>query len=124
MRRWLLGIAVSCVFSGGCALLPAAQEEARATRYKTPSELYDKALGYYQSGKYVPARDLFHEYIGQYPESRIFRIALYYLGHCYQMLGEDKEALALYDRVVTTWGDEDFWGQQALARIKQIKGQE
>ena len=104
----------------GCALLPAAQEET-AVRYKSPSELYDKALGYYQSGQYARARELFHEYIGQYSDSKILKIAIYYLGHCYQMLGEDKEALALYNRVVTTYGDDDFWGEQALARIKQIK---
>ncbi len=107
----------------GCAFLPAAQEEGTA-RYKSPSELYDKALGYYQSGKYAKARDLFHEYAGQYPDSKILRIAIYYLGHCYQMLAEDKEALALYNRIVATYGDEDFWGKQAMARMKQIKGEE
>jgi TolA-binding protein len=107
----------------GCALLPAAQDE-ETVRYKSPSELYDKALAYYQSGKYAKARDLFHEYVGQYPESKILKIAIYYLGHCYQMLGDEKEALALYNRVVATYGDEDFWGAQAMARIKQIKGEE
>lgn len=107
----------------GCALLMETGEEAPA-RYKTPSALYDQALAYYQSGKYARARDLFHEYVGQYPDSRILRIAIYYLGHCYQMLGDDKEALALYNRVVTTYGDEDFWGGQAMARIKQVKGEE
>jgi TolA-binding protein len=105
----------------GCIFLPAAPDE-ETVHYKSPSELYDKALGYYQSGQYARARDLFHEYVGQYPESKVLRIAIYYLGHCYQMLGEDKEAMALYNRVVTTYGDEDFWGAQAMARIKQIKG--
>ncbi len=106
-----------------CILLPAAQEE-ETFRYKNPSDLYDKALAYYQSGQYAKASDLFHEYIGQYPDSKVLRIAIYYLGHCYQMLGEDKDALALYNRVVTIYGDEDFWGEQAMARIKQIKGVE
>jgi len=108
--------------ANGCMFLPAVQDEEVA-RYNNPSELYDKALGYYQSGKYARARDLFHEYVGQYTDSKILRIAIYYLGHCYQMLGDDREALALYNRVVTTYGDEDFWGAQALARIKQIKGE-
>jgi TolA-binding protein len=107
----------------GCALLPAAQEEG-ILRYKSPSVLYDKALAYYQSGKYAKARDLFHEYVGQYPDSKILRIAIYYLGHCYQMLGDDKEAFALYNRVVTTYGDQDFWGEQAMARIQQLKGEQ
>jgi TolA-binding protein len=106
-----------------CAFLPAAQEE-NGVRYKSPSDLYDKALGYYQSGKYARARDLFHAYVGMYPDSKVLRIAIYYLGHCYQMQGENKEALALYHRVVSTYGDEDFWGGQAMARIKQIKGED
>lgn len=99
----------------------AVPQEEKVARYKSPSQLYDRALGFYQSGQYAKARDLFHEYVGQFPESRIFRIALYYLGYCYQMLGEDKDALALYNRVVSTYGDEDFWGEQAMARIQQIK---
>jgi TolA-binding protein len=115
---------VTFLFLGnGCIFLPAVQDE-ETVRYKSPSELYDKALGYYQAGQYARARDLFHEYVGQYPESKILRIAIYYLGHCYQMLGQDKEALAFYNRVVTTYGDEDFWGAQAMMRIKQIKGGE
>ena len=118
----LVFIGMSMGFTA-CALLPAAQDED-VVRYKNPSELYDKALACYQSGQYAKARDLFHEYVGTYADSKILRIAIYYLGHCYQMLAEDKEALDLYNRVVTTYGDEDFWGQQAMARIKQIKGGE
>jgi TolA-binding protein len=130
MRRgtpWRARINTACflifmaISFSSCAFLPAAQEE-ESVRYKSPSELYDKALGLYQSGKYAKARNLFHEYVGQYPDSKILRIAIYYLGHCYQMLGEDQEALALYNRIIATYGDEDFWGAQAMARIQQIKG--
>lgn len=120
--RTVLSLTLVAVFQG-CVFLPAAQDQ-EVVRYESPSALYDKALAYYQSGKYARARDLFHEYVGLFPDSRILRIAIYYLGHCYQMLGEDREALALYNRVVTTYGDEDFWGAQAMARIKQVKGEE
>lgn len=122
MRSLVFIILVTSMCFSGCIFLPAVQDE-ETIRYKSPSELYDKALAYYQSGQYAKARGLFHEYVGQYPDSKILRIAIYYLGHCYQMTGDDKEALALYNRVVTTYGDEDFWGEQAMARIKQIKGE-
>ena len=119
--RTLFLIFMLMSFSGCASVLGIPEEEV--SHYKTPSDLYDKAVGYYESGQYAKARDLFHEYVGTYPESKILKIAVYYLGHCYQMLGDDKEALALYNRVVTTYGDEDFWGAQAMARIKQIKGE-
>jgi TolA-binding protein len=106
----------------GCAMLQPDQDNAEEVpRYKSPTELYEKALAYYQSGKYSRAKELFHQYIGQFPDSLMYPTALYELAHCYQMLGETKEALALYNRLVTTYGDQDFWGEQAMARIKQIK---
>jgi TolA-binding protein len=115
---FILFMIVAGIGAGGCAMLP--EQEDAAPRYTSPSELYDRALDSYQKGQYARARDLFHEYTGQFPDSRIFRVALYYLAHCYQMLSQDKEALALYNRIVADHGDEDFWGQQALARIRQI----
>ncbi len=103
----------------GCALLPAQEDEA--PRYASASVLYDKAFDAYQKAQYAKARELWHVYIGTYPQSLVLKAALYYLAHCHQMLGEDKEAVALYDRIITTYGDEDFWGQQAMLRRKQIK---
>ena len=122
--RWVVVLFLGgmlIVAGGGCAMLQDNTEEM--PRYKSPSELYDKALGYYQSGQYAKAKELFHQYIGQYPDSLIYKTALYELAHCYQMLGETKEALALYNRLVTTYGDQDFWGDQAMQRIKQINGE-
>ncbi len=112
-------LALFVTAGSGCALLPAQDNEA--PRYAAPSVLYDKAFDCYQKAHYRKAKELWHEYIGAYPESRVLKAALYYLAHCYQMLGEDKEAMALYDRIITTYGDEDFWGQQAMLRRKQIK---
>ena len=112
-------LALLVAAGGGCALLPAQEDEA--PRYASASVLYDKAFDVYQKGQYAKARELWYVYIGTYPQSLVLKAALYYLAHCHQMLGEDKEALALYDRVITTYGDEDFWGQQAMLRRKQIK---
>ncbi|MFH0753479.1 MAG: tetratricopeptide repeat protein [Candidatus Omnitrophota bacterium] len=110
------------VASSGCVMLQDDVVQA-LPRYKNPSELYDKALVYYQSGQYAKAKELFHQFIGSYPDSLVFKTALYELAHCYQMLGEDKQALALYNRLVTAYGDRDFWGDQAMQRIRQINGE-
>ncbi len=109
-------------WASGCAMLEPVEEAA--PKFKSSTELYNKALDYYQKGRYVQARELFRAYIAQYPNSELFRVALYYAGHCYQMLGDDKEALVIYNRVVATYGDADFWGEQAFKRIRQIKGEE
>jgi TolA-binding protein len=119
----LLAMASFC--ATGCVLLPVAEEEEEAApKYRFASELYKRALGYYEARKYAMARDLFHEYVGQFPESDLYKIALYYLGHSYQELGEYNEALTIYNRIITTYGDDDFWGEQSAKRIKQIKGNE
>jgi TolA-binding protein len=121
---FLLVVTVSLGLAG-CALLPAAEEEQEAApKYRSASELYKRALAYYEDRKYAKARDLFHEYVGQFPDGDLYKIALYYLGHSYQELGEYDEALVIYNRIITTFGDDDFWGEQAAKRIKQIKGNE
>lgn len=107
---------------GGCAFL-LEDTGIPSERKQSATDLYNKALSYYQSGQYAEAKNLFHEYIGQFPDTPLFKVALYYLGHCYQMTGEEKEALVFYNRVVTTWGDDDFWGAQAMKRIKLLKGE-
>ncbi|MBF0485437.1 MAG: tetratricopeptide repeat protein [Candidatus Omnitrophica bacterium] len=104
---------------GGCAELTGIEEPANSP--KKPTELYNQALAVYQEGKYAEAKERFHEFLGQYPQSPLFKVALYYLGHCHQMLGDQKEALTFYNRVITTYGDEDFWSVQAAKRIKQMK---
>ncbi|MEI6437851.1 MAG: tetratricopeptide repeat protein [Candidatus Omnitrophota bacterium] len=112
--------AFSC-FSG-CAMLEPVEEKTPV--FKSSTELYNKALDYYQKGRYAQARELFGQYVAQYPDSELFKVALYYSGHCYQKLGDKKEALVIYNRVVAMYGDEDFWGEQAFKRIKQIKGEQ
>ena len=103
-------------------MLEPAQEVA--SRFSSPTEHYNKALELYQKGRYARARELFHEYIARYPDSVVYRIALYYLGHCYQLLGDDREALIIFNRIVAAYGDDDFWGEQSFKRIRQIRGEE
>jgi TolA-binding protein len=119
---FLLSLLFAPLMCSGCALFDI--EEAETPRFRTATAHYDKAMSYYQKGNYVKAKELLHEYIARYPNSELFRIALYYLGHCYQVLADEKEALTIFNRIVTTYGDDDFWGAQAMKRIKQIKGEE
>lgn len=108
--------------SGGCAfLMEGAEPSVAPSSVKKPTDLYNQALEKYQAGNYAEARQMFHEFIGQYPDSMLFKIALYYLGHCHQMLNETKEAEVLFSRVVDTYGEDDFWGAQAMKRLKQIR---
>ena len=122
--RFLLALVLmtsSSVMAGGCVLLETVDEDA--PRFKTPTELYNQALDLHDRGQYEKSKIFFHQYINQYPESKLFRVALYYLGHCYQMRGDEKEAEVLYHRIIDVWGEEDFWGAMALKRLRQIKGE-
>jgi len=121
----IVGVVIAVLSFSGCAVLESLQTgEERPVKFKTPTEHYNRALELYQQDNYDKARDLLHEYIGQYPESPLFKVALYYLGHCYQMLGSDKEALAMFNRIIAVYGDDDFWGEQSQKRIRQIKGED
>ena len=124
MKR-TLALFILCIFlSGGCASLEDLTGVGPSTTYSSPTELYNRALSFYQRGQYDRARDLFHEYVGQYQGTPLYRIALYYLAHCYQMTGDKPEALTLFSRVVAQYGEDDFWGEQALERIRQIKDED
>ncbi len=107
--------------SGGCIALETIDEDV--PRFKTPTELYNTALERHDRGQYAKAMVLFHQYINQYPDSKLFKVALYYLGHCYQMSGDDKEAEVLYQRVIDPSLENDFWTGMALKRLRQIKGE-
>ena len=117
-------LAMSLVFfllgAGGCAEFLGVGDESQSS-VGAPSELYNRAFEQYEAGHYAQAKELFHQFIGQYPDSQLYKVSLYYLGHCDQMLGDLKEAEVFYSRLIDTYGDEDFWGAQAMKRLKQIK---
>lgn len=121
MVNKLLIVFMCCGLTSGCALLMDEELSSVDAPAKKPSELYGLALSHHQAGNYAESKRLFHEFIGLYPNSLLFKVALYYLGHNYQMLGETREAEVFYSRVVDTYGDDDFWGAQALKRIQQIR---
>lgn len=126
MNRVLTALLIVFVLTGfsGCAALEENVADREVSGVNSPSELYERALGAYQAGRYAEAKERFHRYISQYPESLLFKVALYYLGHCYHMVGETREAKIFYSRVVDTYGDDDFWGAQAMKRLQQIKEME
>jgi len=111
------------IASGGCAFLMEDVEQF-PTKYKAPTDLYNQALGEYQAGRYAEAGQLLQQYIRENPKSLLYNVALYYLGHCSQMLGDIKEAKVLYSRVIDLSGDDDFWSDQAMKRIRQIEAEQ
>ena len=100
----------------GCAATPDGN------RSLAGSALYHKAERLYQAGHYKKAKEYFHAYIANHPDSDLYKVALYYLGHCYQMSGNNKEALSLYNRVIGKYSDDDFWVRAAKKRIEEISG--
>lgn len=85
------------------------------------TDLYNKAQKFYEDGKYPSAKEAFHEYINNYPETELYKVALYYLGHTHQMLKEKAEAHRLYTRVVEEFPASDFWVERAKRRLDQLK---
>lgn len=69
-------------------LLPASEN-----LFADSESIYDKAVGYYNSGKYKKSIELFHEYIKKKPESR----AYYRIGYALYKLGEYEKANKYFD---------------------------
>ncbi|NTV29580.1 MAG: tetratricopeptide repeat protein [Candidatus Omnitrophica bacterium] len=108
------------LLGSGCAILTDGVYDTEEPK-QAPTALYNQAFARYQARNYEEAKPLFQQYIGQYPDSVLYKVALYYLAHCDQMLGELKEAEMFYSRIVDTYGEDDFWGAQAMKRIKQLR---
>lgn len=115
-NRWLL-IFNLLIFLVGCA-----SGEIDLSSAKISSQaIYDKAQKYYQTQKYDDAKEYFHEFLAENPDEPLKTIAMYYLGHCYQMTGDLKEAKSIYNRVVTNATGDEFWIGVARRRIAELE---
>ena len=85
-----------------------------------PSALYNKGIRLVNKGHYEEAKEIFHQYIAEYPDSHLYLVSLYQLGFCYQKLGDTKQALTIYHKVLDE-DAQDFWGQMAQKRIKEME---
>ena len=113
MRLKILFLFIFALSLTGCATSNPYKNESSA--------LYDKALRQYNVGRYEEAKEYFHEYIANFPESNLYPVALYYLGHCYQQLEDYKQALLIYHKVISQADEGDFWAESARWRVQQIK---
>ena len=84
------------------------------------SVLYQRAYNEYQSHHWQEASIYFHQYLREYPATDLTRVAIYYLGHCEEKLGNSKDALHLYNTILTKFPEDDFWVEAAKKRIEEI----
>lgn len=87
------------------------------------TDMYNKAQEYYEAEKYEMAKEFFHQYINNYANTELYRVSLYYLGHCHQMLGQDQEAVRLYNKIIQEYPSTDFWVERAQKRLAQLRAE-
>ena len=94
-----------------------------APSFSTPSAtaVYDKGKKLYQAQKYDAAKEYLHDFLSQSPSEPLKTIAMYQLGFCYQMIGDLKEARALYHRIVTEATGDEFWIGLARKRVAEME---
>ena len=74
--------------------------EPAATRPPTGRELYDKAYGLYQKGRYEDARRAFRKFLDLYPKSDLADNAYFWIGESYYAQEQYEKAILAYDKVV------------------------
>lgn len=86
------------------------------------SDVYYKALKFYQKGNWEAAKDYFHTYLAEYSDSPLYITSLYYLGICYQRLNNVQEAMSIYHKIIdeARVGEDKFWANMAEKRIEEL----
>lgn len=117
MRRSILGLACFFMCAIGAVL---ADDKASA-----PSvDLYNKAIHLYEKHKWEAATEYLHQYLAEYSDSPLYITCLYYLGYCYQQMGNAREAASIYHKVMAeAMGGDKFWGQMAEKRAEELSVQ-
>ena len=110
--------------------LVRADERSAPAPYKAGSlrstgptaDVYNKAVRLYEKGRWDQARELFHQYLAEYSDSPLYVTSLYYLGYCYEQLGDTQEAVSIYHKVMDeAQGGDAFWGEMAENRTKELE---
>lgn len=116
---------VSCAMAALLVVLAAAFTGCAATQ-DTPtdsaSQLYYHGLRLFNKGKYEEAKEIFRQYIADNAGTHLYPVSLYYLGCCYQKLGDQAQARLIYHKVIDESQD-DFWTQMAKTRIAEMGGE-
>ncbi len=94
-------------------------------RLAPAADVYNRAVRLYEKGKWNQAREFFHQYLAEYSDSPLYVTSLYYLGYCYQQLGDTREAISIYHKVMDeAHGGDAFWGEMAENRTKELEGEQ
>jgi len=107
----------------GLALFIFIAAVVRADERSAPAaDVYNKAVRLYEKGRWDQAREFFHQYLAEYSEGPLYVTSLYYLGYCYQQLGNTQEAISIYHKVMDeAQGEDAFWGEMAESRTKELE---
>ncbi len=109
-------MAVSLAMMGVALIGCVAIQEAPVDN---ASQLYHKGLRSFDKGHYEDAKEVFHEYISNYPNTHLFPVSMYYLGYCYQKLDDRAQARLIYHKVIDE-NEDVFWSQMAKTRLGEM----
>ena len=111
------------VLFSGLVLFILMAAVVRADERSAPAaDVYNKAVRLYEKGRWDQAKELFHQYLAEYSDSPLYVTSLYYLGYCYEQLGNMREAISIYHKVMDeAQGEDAFWGEMAETRTKELE---
>ena len=107
----------------GLALFIFIAVVVRANERSAPAaDVYNKAVRLYEKGRWGQAKEFFHQYLAEYSDSPLYVTSLYYLGYCYEQLGDTQKAVSIYHKVMDeAKGGDAFWGEMAENRTKELE---
>ncbi len=94
----------------------AGSETQAAALPDNPDQLYRSAYQDYMRGNYQLAIQGFQEYIKRYPKTDLTDNAQYWIGECYDALGQEDEALKAFSTVLDSYPTSD---KGAAAQLKK-----
>lgn len=74
----------------------------------------------YEIGDYEAAKKNFAEFVAQYPNESLYKVALFYLGRSYEQLKDFDQAREAYTQVMERYKG-DFWAQSAEKRLRNLE---
>ena len=80
-----------------------ATDNAAAAQKGEETANFDAALRLFEAGKYSASSLAFQNFLQHYPKSALGPAAQFWIGNAYYAQQKDKEALAAYQKVVSTW---------------------
>ena len=102
--------------TGGTPAAQATPPAAAPVFADTPEALYQSAYRDYMGGNYQLALNGFQEYIKRFPTTDLTDNAQYWVGECYDALGQEKEALEAFSTLLEKYPTSD---KAAAAQLKK-----